>query len=156
MFVIYTKSIIKVIVITHTLGLYLIYKCDAQGQSIYKSDTNWMDVLQLLCLWCVSGSKVPLCCWHKGEQLYITGPMPEWCKWCCWRKHLVSLTLNQNRFIMLIQVTLLVFQLSINIPLTLLTSYLPTLYAWSMLCIMDNDTWMILQHSTVRLSWSVV
>ena len=68
---------------THTLGLYLIYKCDAQGQSIYKSDTNWMDVLQLFCLWCVSGLKVPLCCWHKEEQLYTTGPMPEWCKWCC-------------------------------------------------------------------------
>ena len=38
-----------VIVITHPQGLYLICKCNARGWSIYKSDTNQMDLLQLLC-----------------------------------------------------------------------------------------------------------
>ena len=46
-----------VIVIKHPWALYLLCKRDARGWSVNKLHTNWMDVLQLLCLWCVSGSK---------------------------------------------------------------------------------------------------
>ena len=38
-----------VIVITHPWGLYLSCKRNARGRRVYKSDTNLMDVLQLLC-----------------------------------------------------------------------------------------------------------
>ena len=41
---------INVIVVTHPSGLYQISKCDARGHSVYKSDTNRMDMLQLLCI----------------------------------------------------------------------------------------------------------
>ena len=46
---IHPHKVVHVIIITHPRGLYPICKHDAQGWSIYKSDTNWMDVLQLLC-----------------------------------------------------------------------------------------------------------
>ena len=47
---IFSFCFLYVIVVTHPRGLYLICKCDAQGQGVYKSDTNRMGVLQLLCI----------------------------------------------------------------------------------------------------------
>ena len=52
-----------------------------------------------------------------------------------------SMPLSWKRFTMLICIIFLVFQLSINVPLiTLLTSWLLILYAWSVHCIMTNGS----------------
>ena len=68
----------------------------------------------------------------------------------------VYMLLSQNSFTMLTRVTFFAFGFSINIPLTLLTSWLLALYAQSKLCIMGNHTYMALQRSSARPSWSVV
>ena len=106
------------------------FYCDSWGQSVYKLNTNQMNVLKLLCFM-VGGSKAPLACsWHKKEWFYTVGPVLEWCKWCTWWKTLGSMLLSQKGlwFAMLTCVTFLVVQLSIYIPLTLLTSWLFSLY----------------------------
>ena len=84
-----SKAMTKVIVITHPWGLYLIFKCDTLRWSIYKSRTNCMDVLQLLC--CIVCEQIKgtlsLClawrmilnCWSCAEQ---------WCRWFSWWKAL--------------------------------------------------------------------
>ena len=92
-----------VIVITHPLGLYLICKRDTRGcsqrQNIFKSDTNQMDVLQLLCLLCVHESKAPLACvWHVGERFYTAAPVPEWCEWLTDGKRWIYMPLCWNGF----------------------------------------------------------
>ena len=141
-----------------------------QGWSIYKSDTNRMDVFQLHC-WCVSGSKVHLSCVWYEEWLYTAGSVPQngaggWANG--WADGWASILLSQNWFTMLThvtilicvtiltRVTILVFRLSINVPLMPVTSWLLALCAKSTLCIMVNRTCMALQHLSTRSSWSIV
>ena len=100
--------------------------------------TKWM-CYNCFVLWCVSGSKAPLACvWHE-EWFYTAGPMPQdgvggladgepW----------VSMPLSRNGFTMPTRITFLVFRLFANVSLTLITSWLLTLYARSALCIMVN------------------
>ena len=57
----------------------------------------------------------------------------------------VSMPLSRNVFTMPTRVTNLVFGISTNVPLVLLTSWLLALYAQSVLCIMANRTYMALQ-----------
>ena len=66
-----------------------------------------------------------------------------------------DMSLSQNRFTMLTHIPFLAVQLSINIPVMPLTSWLLTLYAKSMLY-MANGTCIALQHSSARPSWSIV
>ena len=66
---------IMVKVITHPWGLYLISKCDTSGWSIYKSETKWMDMLQLLCFMVLE--------WIKGTpSLCLAWRMILYC-WSC-------------------------------------------------------------------------
>ena len=69
--------------------MYLICKRDTQGQSVYKWDTNWMDVLQLLCFM--------VCEWIKGTLslcvawrmiLYFWSCAAEWWGVFSWWKTL--------------------------------------------------------------------
>ena len=93
-----------------------------------------MDVLQLLCLWCVSGSKAPLACvWHE-ERFYTAGPVPRnGASDLADGKPWVSMPLNWNEFIIPTRVTFLAFGLSTNVRLMLLISWLLALYAQSVL-----------------------
>ena len=121
-------------------------KCDTWGYGVYKSDTNWMDVLQLFCFM--------VCKWIKGflslclawrTILYCWSCAVEWCRWFSRWKALGFLPLSRNKFTMPTHVIFLAFRLSTNIPLTLLTSWLLALYARSALCIMANYMCMALQ-----------
>ena len=76
--------------------------------------------------------------------------------WCSWWKTLGSMLLSQNRFTKLTRITFLVFGLSINIPLMLLTSWLLAIYAQSVCCIMANHICIPLQHLSSRPSWSII
>ena len=88
-----------------------------QGWNVYKSDTNQMDVLQMLCLWCASRSKVPLACvWHK-ERFYTAGPVPcsgvgDLADGMSW----ISVVLSWNGFTILTHVIFPAFELSTNVP----------------------------------------
>ena len=66
-------------------------------------------------------SKMPLACvWHEVEWFYTVGPVPQnGVSDLADEKRLVSMPLIQNGFIMLTHVT---FKLSVNVPLTPLTS----------------------------------
>ena len=64
----------------------------------------------------------------------------------------ISMPLSRNEFTLLTHVTFLAFELSINILLTLLTSWLLALYARSTLCIMANCMCIVLQHSSAKPS----
>ena len=132
-------------VIAHPWGLYLICTRHTRGWSIYKSDTNLMDVLQLLCFM--------VCEWIKGAlSLYLawrTGGLADGKPW-------VFMPLSWNRFTMPTRVTNLAFGISTNIPLVLLTSWLLALYARRALCIMANPTCIALQRSSAKPSWCVV
>ena len=81
-------------------------------------------------------SKVPLACFWHTERFYIAGPV-AWNGAGCLadRKPWVSMPFSQNGFTMLTHVTFLAFKLAINVPLTLLTSWLLILYSQNMLCI---------------------
>ena len=100
---------------------------------------------------------MPLACvWHE-ERFYTAGPVP-------WNsaggladgKPWVSMPLSRNGFTMQTHLTNLVFGISTNIPLVLLTSWLIALYAGSALCIMANQTCMALQQSSAKPSWCIV
>ena len=94
--------------------MYLICKRDARGQSVYKSHTNRMDVLQLFCFMVherIKGALSP-CVWHE-ERFYTAGPVP-------WNgagelaggKPWVSMPSNWNEFIIPTRVSFLSFGLS--------------------------------------------
>ena len=53
-----------------------ICKRDARGQSIYKSDTNQMDVLQLLCF--MVHEQIKTCVWHE-KHIYTASPVQQNC-----------------------------------------------------------------------------
>ena len=152
------------ILITHPWGLYLICKRDAQECSLrvehlqirYKLNGC---VTTALFYGGMSGSKAALACiWHE-ERFYTVGPvLQNDAGDLADRKPWISMPLSQNRFTMTTDVTFLTFRLSTNVPLTLLTSWLFTLYARSTLCIMANGTCMALKQSSatltlLRLGW---
>ena len=84
-----------------------------------------MDVLQLLCLWCVSGSKAPLTCVWDEERFYTAGPVPRSGVGCSGDGKLrVSIPLSWNKFTILTSITFLVFGFSTNVRLSLLISWL--------------------------------
>ena len=105
-----------------------------------------MDVLQLLYFMVRDRSKVPLVCvWHE-EQFFTAGPVPRnSVGGLADGKPWVSMLLSWNRFTMPTHVTNLAFRISTNVPLALLTSWLLALYAQSTLCIMANQTCIVLQ-----------
>ena len=100
-------------------------------------------------LWCVSRSKAPLACvWHE-ERFYTAGPVPRNCVGVLADgKPWVSVPLSRNGFTMLTRIVNLAFGISPNVPLVLLTSWLLTLYAQSVLGIMANQTCMAMQRSS--------
>ena len=72
-----------------------------------------MDVLQLLCFWCVSGSKAPLTCVWDEEQFYTAGPVPQNdVSGLVDGKPWISMPLNQDGFTMLNHLTFLAFGFS--------------------------------------------
>ena len=86
--------------------------------------TEWM-YYNCFVLWCISGSKAPLACaWHE-ERFYTAvsvlrnsvGGLADGKPW-------VSMPLSRNGFTMPTRVTNLVFGISTNVPLALLTSWL--------------------------------
>ena len=91
--------------------------------------TEWI-CYNCFVLWCVSGSKAPLACvWHE-ERFYTAGPLlRNSAGGLADGKLWVSMLLSWNGFTMLTRVTNLVFRISTNVPLALLTSWLLALYA---------------------------
>ena len=89
----------------------------------------------------MSGLKALLACiWHE-KRFYTAGlVLQNDADGLANRKPWVSMLLSQNRFTLMTHVTFLVFGLSTNIPLMLLTSWLFALYARSTLCIKANGT----------------
>ena len=82
-----------VIVITHPWGLYLSFKRDGRVRSpsaeLYKSDTNQMDVLQLLCFMVHEQIKDALSlCLAWRMILYCWSRAAELCGWFSWWKAL--------------------------------------------------------------------
>ena len=61
----------------------------AWGRSVYKSHTNWMDVLQLLCFMVCERIKGALSlCLAWRTILYCWSCTTEWCGWISWWKDL--------------------------------------------------------------------
>ena len=91
--------------------------------------TEWM-CYNCFVLWCVSGSKVPLACvWHE-EIFYTAGPVSRnSAGGLADGKPWVSMLISWNGFTMPTRITNLVFRISTNVPLALLTSWLLALYA---------------------------
>ena len=146
-----------VIVVTNPLSLYLICKRNVQGQSIYKSDTNRMDMFQLLCFMVCEQIKGTLSlCMAWRTILYCWSCAVEWCEWFSWWKGLSFLAIKLNGFTMPTCVTFLVFRLSVNVRLMLLINWLLSLYEQRALCIVAYHTCMALQQSSARPSWSII
>ena len=146
-----------VIVITHPWGLYLICKHDARGWSVYKSDTTEWMCYNCFVLWCVSGSKAPLASILHKEWFYTASPVPQdSVGGLADGKPWVFMLLSRNGFTMQTHTTFLVFRISTNVPLALLTSWLLALYAWSVLYIMVNWMCMAVQWLSARPSFCIL
>ena len=113
---------------TYPWGLYLICKCNHREWSIYKLDTNQMNVLQLFCFMMHKRIKGALSfCLAWKMILYCWSCVVEWCRWFSWWKALDSHDLDshaisRNRFTILNRVIFLALGLSTNILLILLIS----------------------------------
>ena len=122
----------QVIVITHPWGLCLICKHNTWGQSVYKSDTKGMDVIQLLCFMVRERIKGDLSlCLAWRTILYCWSCPWEWCRIFSWWKTLIEFPCHWSRvrITMPSLLTFLAFGFSTNILLMLLTSWLLALYA---------------------------
>ena len=85
----YCWWIVQVRVTTHLQALHLICKCDAWGRSIYKSDTNQMEVSQLHCFMVHEWIKSTLSlCLAWRTILYCWSCAEEWCGVFSWWKAL--------------------------------------------------------------------
>ena len=129
--------------------MYLICKCSALRNNVYKSDANWMDVLQLLCFIVHK--------WIKGAlSLCLAWWMILYCQYCVWNnanglvnwKPWVSILLSQNQFTMWTHTSFLAhaFGLSSNVPLMLLIStplhymYEAHSASWIIICMWLHNT----------------
>ena len=143
---------------THPWDLYLICQRDNWGSSMraehlqirYKPNGCVTNVLFIVCEQ-IKGA----CVWHEG-WFYTAGPAPQnGTGSLADGKPWVSMPLSQNRFTLPTCVTFPAFGLSTNILLMLLTNWLFTLYARSVLCTMANHTSMASQQLSARPSWNV-
>ena len=127
------------------------------GRHIYKSDTNWMYILRLLCFMVceqIKGALSLRLAWRM--ILYCYTCVVEWCGWFSWWKALGFHTVMPEQICYANSHNFLTFGLITNIPFTLIISWLLILYAQSTLSIMANCTCMSSQGSSARSSWSVV